>query len=74
MTRIGFYQFSPRFGERDANREKVLAALEQHEVNVVAIKQSEGFSGKVPAELRAALVERYPNQVGCGRFSVRWRD
>jgi hypothetical protein len=53
--------------------ERVLAALDEHAVTVVAIKQLPPFSGALPPDLLDSLTSRYPRQAVLDRFVVRWR-
>ena len=53
---------------------RILDALEENQVQVVALNRTPYFSGAVPPDLAAALAERYPRTVEIGRFEVRWRD
>ena len=53
--------------------ERVLAALDEHAVTAVAIKQHPPFSGALPPELVDSLTSRYPHQAVLDRFVVRWR-
>jgi hypothetical protein len=53
---------------------KLLAALQQHDVRVIAINRGPEFSKKVDGELRAALERDYPLATAVGPFEVRWRE
>lgn len=52
---------------------RILSTLETHHVKVVAILTQPAFSGPLEPDLRAALIERFPDSVSVGRFEVRWR-
>ena len=54
--------------------ERILSALETHHVDVVAIKQTPGFSEDMDPTLEGAIEERYPNSEDVGEFEVRWRE
>ncbi len=53
--------------------ERVLRALDAHDVTAVAIKQLPPFSGALPPDLLDSLASRYPRQAVLDRFVVRWR-
>lgn len=53
--------------------ERVLAALDEHGVTAVAIKQLPPFSGALPPDLLDSLTSRFPHQAVLDRFVVRWR-
>lgn len=53
---------------------RILDALEQHGVNVVALNHAPGYSDDPTPELVAALTARYPYAIEVGRFEVRWRE
>jgi hypothetical protein len=53
--------------------ERVLAALDEHAVTAVVIKQLPPFSGALPTDLLDSLASRYPRQAVLDRFVVRWR-
>jgi len=54
--------------------QRVLSTMEQNRVNVVAILEKPPFSPPLAPDLKAALVERFPNSSTVGRFEVRWRQ
>ena len=66
-----FFDF---FDEPVGRTARILDALEENQVQVVALNRTPYFSGAVPPDLAAALAERYPRTVEIGRFEVRWRD
>ena len=53
---------------------RILDALEQHGVNVVALNRAPDYSDDLNPELVAALIARYPRAIDVGRFVVRWRE
>lgn len=65
------YDFFDDPAERTA---RVLRALRERDVRVVAINREPGFSAPVEGELRAALERDYPIGGFVGRFEVRWRE
>jgi hypothetical protein len=62
------------FDDPNARTARVLGALREKDVRVVAINTGPGFSKPVSGELRAALEREYPRVEGVGRFEVRWRE
>lgn len=62
------------FDEPAGRTARILDALEEHHVQVVALNRRPSFSGEVPADLAAALAGRFPHTVEIGRFEVRWRN
>lgn len=58
----------------ETRTERVLSALQAHEVNVVAINASPGFSGPMRPDLRVRLEQLYPQSAKVGHFQVRWRQ
>ncbi len=61
------------FDEPAGRTERILGALQTHQVNEIAIFSSPWFSGPLAPDLRAALQERYPRAATVGQFEVRWR-
>lgn len=56
-----------------AGTARVLHALDDHAVTVVAVNQQPLFSGPLPADLLDSLAARYPLADTLGQFVVRWR-
>lgn len=54
--------------------ERILAALDKHQVTVVAINQWTIFSGRPDSLMNAALEARYPHSTSAWHFTVRWSD
>ncbi len=65
------YEF---FDEAPGRTERILEALDTHQVTVIAINHWIIFSGRPEPELVAALQSRYPHAARAWRFTVRWRD
>jgi hypothetical protein len=62
------------FFESPLNRKKrLMRILEEKNVMVVAINQAPSFSPKISAELKTALMHRFPFSREIGPFVVRWR-
>jgi hypothetical protein len=53
--------------------QRILAAIQGHDVNLVVLNPSPLFSDKVPADLREALEREFPNRTDAGGFEVRWK-
>jgi hypothetical protein len=70
-----FYDFFDRDFKApgDVRTARILAALQQKEVNVVVLKDRGEFSGVVAGPLRAALARRFPHRRRIDHFVVRWR-
>ena len=62
------------FDEPTMRTARVLSALREKDVRVVAINRGPEFSNVVSDDLRAALEREYPRAEGVGRFLVRWRE
>ena len=60
------------FDDQARHTEYVLQAIEAHQVRVVAIHTIPPFSRPIPASLRAALRQRFPEFTYVGDFEVRW--
>jgi hypothetical protein len=56
----------------EGRTERVLKALESHDVSVIAIHDDPQFSHPVEPALRKTLEKRFPNSVVMGAFQVRW--
>jgi hypothetical protein len=56
-----------------AGTARVLHALDEHAVPVVAINRQPLFSGPLPADLQDSLAVRYPRADTLDQFVVRWR-
>lgn len=54
--------------------ERILAALDTHQVTVVAINNWWIFSGRPDSLMKAALETRYPHATRAWHFTVRWSD
>jgi hypothetical protein len=53
---------------------KLAELLKTTDVNVVAINENPGFSGRLNPKMKALLVDRFPFSVDLGRFTVRWKE
>lgn len=67
-TMYDFFDAAPNRTER------ILAALDTHQVTVVAINYWKIFSGRPDSSLKAALEARYPHSMRAWHFTVRWSD
>ena len=62
------------FFERDpAHDRRLLRALDEHRVSLVALNLQPSFSPPLDSRLRVALAVRYPHHERIGRFELRWR-
>ncbi len=62
------------FFDQSAGRtQRILDAIESHQVKAVAILTRPAFSPPMAPDLLQALRERYPDSEKIGQFEVRWR-
>jgi hypothetical protein len=61
------------FDEPAGHTARILAAIEAHHVEVVAILVRPEFSPPMSPELVSELRREFPNSTDVGRFEVRWR-
>jgi hypothetical protein len=54
--------------------QRILQAIEELNVNVVAISKYRQFSSAMSPDLQGALEKRYPNSANLSTFQVRWRN
>jgi hypothetical protein len=52
---------------------RILASLQNHNVNLVVLSLNPPFSGRIPRDLREAVERDFPNHAATKRFEVRWR-
>jgi hypothetical protein len=62
------------FDDPQGRTDRILRALDSHNINVVAINDNPTFSGPVDPVLRQALKQRYPHVTQFGPFEVRWNQ
>ena len=62
------------FDDASERTARVLQAIDDHQVQVVALYSQPEFSGAIAPDLMAALGQRFPQARQVGRFEVRWRD
>jgi Dolichyl-phosphate-mannose-protein mannosyltransferase len=55
-------------------KERILRALENHGVNVIAIKSDPQFSKPLEPELMEVFETLYPNSEEIGNFELRWKS
>jgi len=53
--------------------QRILDAIQSHEVSLVVFDRDPKFSGPVPPDLRAALEQRFPASAKTNLFEVRWK-
>ena len=58
----------------EGRTQRILAAIRQHDVNLVVLNTFPQFSGPVPADLRSALELEFPNRAQTGRFQILWKE
>jgi hypothetical protein len=51
----------------------VMAALREHDVNLVVVNDIPWYSEPISLDLRAALEREFPNRATAGPFEVRWK-
>lgn len=61
------------FDEPTGRKERILGAIDAHQVKVVAISRDPHFSAQLAPDLAAALAQRFPYSTNLDRFQVRWR-
>lgn len=61
------------FDDPTGRNERILSAIETHQVKVVAIFSKPEFSVPLAPEIKTVLAERFPYSTTVGRFEVRWR-
>ncbi|MDZ7780687.1 MAG: glycosyltransferase family 39 protein [Gemmatimonadota bacterium] len=61
------------FEDDHSRTDRTLASLKAHDVNVIVVNTRAQFSS-MPADLVAALVAEYPDQMRIGKFLVRWQS
>lgn len=62
------------FDNASGRTARVLQAIDDHQVQVVALYSQPEFSPPVAPDLMAALRRQFPQARQIGRFEVRWRD
>ncbi len=59
--------------EPQGRTQRILAAIHAHNVNLVVIYLTPGFSGPIPADLREELEKEFPEQAQIPDYEVRWK-
>jgi hypothetical protein len=62
------------FDDTTGRSERVLRALEQHDVNLVVLNVSPPFSPRIPLAFYRELARRYPNSAFVEPYLIKWRD
>lgn len=62
------------FEDAEGRTERVLRALDEHEIDAVVVNHLPSYSEPVAADLMEALQARYPQAVAVGRFTVAWSN
>jgi hypothetical protein len=60
--------------EPTSRTERILESIRAHDVNLVVLELSSGFSGPIPRDLEQALQEEFPEHALVGHFEVRWKS
>jgi len=60
--------------EPTGRTERIMDAIDTHDVNAAVILQNPKFSWPVSGNMKEQLELRFPNWVNVGRFRVRWRE
>jgi hypothetical protein len=58
------------FNDSNGSSDSVMAALQEHHVNLVVLNRAPHFSGPVPPELVESLTREFPQALEIGRFVV----
>jgi len=58
----------------DTRRDRVLAAVDRHDITAIAINRRPRFSDPLGADLEGALAQRFPMARPVGKFTIRWRE
>jgi hypothetical protein len=58
----------------DTRWDRVLAAVDRHDITAIAINRRPRFSDPLGADLEGALARRFPMARPVGKFTIRWRE
>jgi hypothetical protein len=61
------------FDEPAGRTERIVQAIQQHDINLVVINLSPAFSHPVPKDLRVLLEQQFPNHAQLQKFEVMWK-
>ncbi len=53
--------------------QRILGAIREHGVNLVALNRHPEFGGPLPTDLRTALEREFPNEAEVDKFELRWK-
>ncbi|MEE8526160.1 MAG: glycosyltransferase family 39 protein [Thermoanaerobaculia bacterium] len=73
-TRTIFDFFEDDFDDPAARSRRLLAMLENQDVEVVVLKNDTQFSGAVPEILAGAIAIRYPGRAEIYPYTIHWRS
>ncbi len=65
--------FYDLFEDPEGRTERILAALDEHGVDVIVVNRLPSYSDPVALDLLEALQARYPEGITVGRFLVAWK-
>lgn len=68
-TRIFFDFQEDVFGRTQS----VFATIKERDIRLVVLNREPQFSGAIPADVRIALEQEFPDHEEAGKFEVRWR-
>ncbi len=61
------------FFDDPGRTQRILAAIRQHDVNLVVINLAPSFSHPVSTDLRVLIEQQFPNHAQVHKFEVRWK-
>jgi len=61
------------FDDPDGRTERIVSMIDSRPVRVVVLDLEPAFSAGVADDLRAAIMQRFPEKGVVGKFEVRWR-
>jgi hypothetical protein len=62
------------FDEPEGRTERILRAIETHNITVLTFNEKPGFAGEINRELEQIVQSRFPQSKQVGNFRVRWRE
>jgi hypothetical protein len=65
-----FFDF---YEETSGRTQRALAAIREHNINLVVLNRRPPFSGPIADDLETALERDFPNRADAGDFEVRWK-
>jgi hypothetical protein len=65
-----FFDF---YEETSGRTQRALAAIREHNINLVVLNRRPPFSGPIADDLETAIERDFPNRADAGDFEVRWK-